>query len=432
MLVPALVLLVLFSEDEVDFRGRLCRRRLGVLERLRQRPVVLVVECSKRHIPARSQVSAHHIGQLAGGAVPADGRCTGCSHTAEQVGEIHACHLICPQLAGSHQTAVDIRPVCTLEGVESEMECRGQEREHCRFLVFEGQSWWRLLYFGSHRVLYHGIDGVGKCQPISFQSGDSFFKTFHSFSFYRSCRLIHCHRMGKSWCQIKCLPPKSVAKLRRNCLPEQESYSHVQLRPRALWPTSRRSTGRFTEKNIWRKVFHRGLRFFFFAELEISCINVDDHFREVTKMIALAKGAQREVQDFMLTRYACYLIAQNGDPKKEEIAFAQSYFAVKISQSFPIFRFIPVSSIRIHRPHRIPCAVSIRANGWVLVRHWVDAQPHRHQLVVHVPRAIIAEARLLVAVLTIFNLTHWCSVPLTGCIAGERRRGNQYLLSAVM
>ena len=62
---------------------------------------------------------------------------------------------------------------------------------------------------------------------------------------------------------------------------------------------------------------------------EVSGIEVENHFREVTKMVPLGSGSQRNVKDYMLTRYACYLIAQNGDPRKEEIAFAQGYFAVQ-------------------------------------------------------------------------------------------------------
>lgn len=62
---------------------------------------------------------------------------------------------------------------------------------------------------------------------------------------------------------------------------------------------------------------------------ETAGYNPQDHFAHISKMVDLGSGAKRKIDDIALTRYACYLIAQNGDPAKEQIAFAQTYFAVQ-------------------------------------------------------------------------------------------------------
>ena len=69
---------------------------------------------------------------------------------------------------------------------------------------------------------------------------------------------------------------------------------------------------------------------------KVACSNsegvISDHFVEINKMVSLGSGSEREVEDYALTRYACYLIAQNGDPSKAPIAFAMTYFAVQTRQ----------------------------------------------------------------------------------------------------
>src|SRR5574344_302953 len=84
-------------------------------------------------------------------------------------------------------------------------------------------------------------------------------------------------------------------------------------------------------------------------------ISIDDHFREVKKMIEGGKRDKPPVKDYMLTRFACYLIAQNGDPKKEEIAFAQSYFAIQT-------RKIELIEERLNLKSRIETRDKLRAS----------------------------------------------------------------------
>ncbi len=79
---------------------------------------------------------------------------------------------------------------------------------------------------------------------------------------------------------------------------------------------------------------------------------VEDHFIGATKMVTLGSGAQREVKDYLLSRFACFLIAQNGDPRKPEIAHAQAYFAVATRQN-ELAQLYDAQQARLHLRERV-------------------------------------------------------------------------------
>jgi DNA-damage-inducible protein D len=103
-----------------------------------------------------------------------------------------------------------------------------------------------------------------------------------------------------------------------------EDYVHVQDGVEFWFARDLQGLLGYTEWRNFQKVIEKA---------RDACKNSDhaisDHFVGVNKSIPVPKGGSREIEDIILTRYACYLIAQNGDPRKDEIAFAQSYFAVQ-------------------------------------------------------------------------------------------------------
>lgn len=107
-----------------------------------------------------------------------------------------------------------------------------------------------------------------------------------------------------------------------------ESIKHINEYGQEFWYA--RELQKVLEYTEWRnflKVIIKAIE-----AAENSDAYASDHFVEINKMIGLGKGAERGIDDYMLSRYACYLIAMNGDPRKEVIAQAQTYFAVKTRQ----------------------------------------------------------------------------------------------------
>jgi DNA-damage-inducible protein D len=108
---------------------------------------------------------------------------------------------------------------------------------------------------------------------------------------------------------------------------------------------------------------------------KIACRNSkhekDNHFRDVTKMVSLGSGSQREIPDCKLSRYACYLVAQNGDPRKESIAFAQSYFALQTRKQELVEKHI-ANVERLQMRHKL--TQTEKALSSTLYQHGVDDQ----------------------------------------------------------
>lgn len=95
----------------------------------------------------------------------------------------------------------------------------------------------------------------------------------------------------------------------------------------------------------------------------LSCknngIRVEDHFAGVSKMVTLGSGANREVEDYMLTRYACYLIAENGDPRKEQIAFAMTFSITHRCANFTKAGFYSMLRYLLRKSLPVICPVTI-------------------------------------------------------------------------